>query len=138
MAVLLIWTLVALLVVRTLLTIALLDSLIDAFSEGRGDAALGREFIEGAAPAYVPIALISLVVFGGLLALCAIFIPKGAGWARITAIVMSALALLGALLGIFVQASTVLFIVINVLVAVAAAAVIYYLVRPAAKGLPTG
>jgi hypothetical protein len=138
MAVLLIWTLVGLLAIRTLLTIVLLDSLIDAFAAGRGDAALGREFIEGAAPAYVPIALISLVLFGGLLALCAIFVGKGAGWARITAIVLSVLVLLGALLGIFLQASTILFIVVNVLVAVTAAGVIYYLLRPNVKGQLAG
>jgi hypothetical protein len=127
MAVLLIWTLVGLLAVRTLLTIVLLDSLIDAFAEGRGDAVLGREYLEGAAPAFIPIALISLIVFGGLLALCAIFIGKGARWARVTAIVMSVLALLGALLGIFVQPSTILFIVINV-----------YLIRPDASARLTG
>jgi len=138
MAVLLIWTLVGLLAVRTLLTIVLLDSLIDAFAEGRGDAVLGREYLEGAAPAFVPIALISLIVFGGLLALCAIFIGKGARWARVTAIVMSVLALLGALLGIFVQPSTILFIVINVLVAVTATGVIFYLIRPDASARLTG
>lgn len=134
MAALLIWTLVGLLVLRTLLTIVLLDSLIDAFGEGRGDAALGREFLEAAAPAYVPIALISLVLFGGLLALSAIFVGKGARWARITAIVISVLVLLGALLGIFLQASTILFIVVNVLVAVTAVGVIFYLLRPDVKG----
>lgn len=129
MAIVLIWSLVGLIVLRTLLTLVLLDSLIDSFGEGREDAALGREFLESAAPRYVPIALISLIIFGGLLAMCAIFIGKGARWARITAIVMSVLVLLGALLGIFVQASTILFIVINVLVAVTAIGVIFYLAR---------
>jgi len=130
MAILLIWSLVALLALRNLLTLVFLDSLIDSFAEGRADAGLGREFLESAAPRYVPIALISLIVFGGLLALCAIFIGKGgARWARIIAIVTSVLVLLGALLGIFVQASTILFIVLNVLVAVTAIGVIYYLAR---------
>lgn len=50
-----------------------------------------------------------------------------------TAIVVSALSLLGALLGIFVQASTVLFVVINVLVAVTPAGVTFYLLRPDAS-----
>lgn len=57
-----------------------------------------------------------------------------ASWARITAIVISVLVLLGALLGIFVQASTILFVVLNVLVAVTALGVIYYLLRPDARG----
>ncbi|MBA3280339.1 MAG: hypothetical protein H0U22_16850 [Geodermatophilaceae bacterium] len=47
---------------------------------------------------------------------------------------ISILVLLGALLGIFVQASTILFVVLNVLVAVTALGVIYYLLRPDARG----
>jgi len=58
---------------------------------------------------------------------------RGAGWARITAIVISVLVLLGALLGIFLQASTILFVVLNALVAVTALGVIYYLLQPNAK-----
>jgi len=58
---------------------------------------------------------------------------RGAGWARITAIVISVLVLLGALLGTFLQASTILFVVLNVLVAVTALGVIYYLLQPNAK-----
>ncbi len=130
MAILLIWSLVGLLALRTLLTFAFLDSLIDSFGADRGDAGFGREYLESAAPAYVPIALISLVIFGGLLALCAVFIGRGARWARITAIVLSVLVLLGAMLGIFIQATTILFIIINVLIAVTAIGVIYYLARP--------
>ena len=52
----------------------------------------------------------------------------------ITAILISVLVLLGALLGMFVQASTILFVVLNVLVAVTALGVIYYLLRPDARG----
>jgi len=47
--------------------------------------------------------------------------------------VISVLVLLGALLGIFLQASTILFVVLNVLVAVTALGVIYYLLQPNAK-----
>lgn len=139
MAVLLIWSLIGLLAVRTLLTIVLLDSLLDEVAATRTDTAgQTREYVESVAPAFVPIALISLVLFGGLLALCAIFIPKGARWARITAIVLSVLVLLGALLGIFVQPGTILFLVINVLVAVTSLGVIFYLVRPDAGARAAG
>lgn len=131
MAVLLIWSLVGLLAVRTVLTIVLLDSLLDEVAAERTDTVgASREYVESVAPAFVPIALISLLLFGGLLVLCAIFIPRGGRWARITAIVMSVLVLLGALLGIFVQPGTILFLVINVLVAVTALGVIFYLIRP--------
>jgi len=131
MAVLLIWTLIGMLAIRTLLNIVLLDSLIDAWIDDQGAsyADFPRDFVRDLAPGYVPIAVISLVLFGGLLAACAIFLGKGARWARITAIVISVLVLLGALLAIFLQASTILFIVINVLVAVTALGVIYYLAR---------
>lgn len=134
MAVLLIWSLIGLLAVRTLLTIVLLDSLLDEVAADRTDT-LGRtrEYVEAVAPAYVPIALISLILFGGLLAVCAIFVGQGARWARITAIVLSVLVLLGALIGIFVQPGTILFLVINVLVAVTAIGVIYYLLQRDAR-----
>lgn len=134
MAVLLIWSLFGLLAVRTLLTIVLLDSLLDEVAADRTDTSgRTREYVESVAPAYVPIAVISLVIFGGLLALCAIFVGRGAGWARITAIVISVLALLGALLGVFVQPGTILFLVLNILIAVTALGVIFYMLRPDAK-----
>lgn len=129
MAVLLLWSLVGLIVVRSLLTILLFDTLIDAYGAELLDAGLApRESLEGLAPAYVPIALVQMVLFGGLLALCAIFVARGAPWARIAAIVMSALALLGSLL-VFFQATTILFIVVNVLIGVTALEVIFYLAR---------
>ncbi len=139
MAVLLIWSLIGLLAVRTLLTIVLLDSLLDEVAADRTDT-LGRtrEYVEAVAPAYVPIALISLILFGGLLAVCAIFVGKGARWARITAIVLSVLVLLGALIGVFAQPGTILFLVINILVAITAVGIIYYLLRPDAKAPITG
>ena len=139
MAVLLIWSLIGLLAVRTLLTIVLLDSLLDEVAADRTDT-LGRtrKYVEAVAPAYVPIALISLILFGGLLAVCAIFVGKGARWARITAIVLSVLVLLGALIGVFAQPGTILFLVINILVAITAVGIIYYLLRPDAKAPITG
>ncbi len=139
MAVLLIWSLIGLLAVRTLLTIVLLDSLLDEVAADRTDT-LGRtrEYVEAVAPAYVPIALISLILFGGLLAVCAIFVGKGARWARITAIVLSVLVLLGALIGVFAQPGTILFLVINILVAITAVGIIYNLLRPDAKAPITG
>ncbi len=139
MAVLLIWSLIGLFAVRTLLTIVLLDSLLDEVAADRTDT-LGRtrEYVEAVAPAYVPIALISLILFGGLLAVCAIFVGKGARWARITAIVLSVLVLLGALIGVFAQPGTILFLVINILVAITAVGIIYYLLRPDAKAPITG
>jgi len=51
--------------------------------------------------------------------------------------VVSVLSLLGAVLGIF-QESTILFLVVNVLIAITAVGIIYYLLRPDAKAPITG
>jgi hypothetical protein len=97
-AVLLMYGLLAVIVLRTILTIAAHDALLDSFAKDRGynrDSEFGKLATENAAPAYTAIALISLVVFGGLLLLAALFVPKAAGWARIVATVIAAFNLLG-------------------------------------------
>lgn len=111
--------LVGLMVVRTLATILLLDDLVDASAD------------DGDAPAYVPLALVTLAVFGGLLALCAVFVRRGAGWARIVATMFASLAALAGL-QVLVQPSTVLFTLLGVVnAAVAVAAVVLLFSAPA-------
>ena len=128
----LLWVLVALMAVRTLVTIVLLDDLVDAYAESlRGGAALPRDVVADGAPAYVPVALFSLFVFGGLLGLCAAFVKRGAAWARIVATMFASLAALGGLL-VLLQPSTVLFTLLGVLsAAVAVAAVVLLFSGPA-------
>lgn len=97
-ATLLMYGLLAVIVVRTIVTLAAHDALLDAFATDRGydrDTQFGQLATENGAPAYTAIALISLVLFGGLLLLAALFVPKAAGWARIVATVIAAFNLLG-------------------------------------------
>lgn len=97
-ATLLMYGLLAVIVLRTIVTLVAHDALLDSFAADRGydrDTQFGQLATENAAPAYTAIALISLVIFGGLLLLATIFVPKAAGWARIVATVIAAFNLLG-------------------------------------------
>lgn len=124
---LLLWGLVGLMAVRTLLTIVFLDDLVDAYANSlTGGDQLPRALVEDGAPAYVPIALFSLVVFGGLLALCAHFVTRGAPWARIVATMFGSLAALGGLL-VLLQPSTLVFTVLGLLNACLAVAAVVML-----------
>lgn len=114
------------LLLRAVLTYVLFDSLIDDFVEGRGDTALPREVVEEGAPAYKAIALINAVLFGGLLALCAVFVLRGAGWARIVATVVGVLGILGGVVAVL-QPATALFKVLGVVVALALVAAVVLL-----------
>ena len=98
----LVFTLVGLLALRTLLSIIWADNLIDAYV---GDRQTNSEFVDEAylesprdgAPTYTIIAIVSLILFGGLLLLAAVKFADRAGWARIVAIVIGILAALGGL-----------------------------------------
>ena len=101
LATLLIYALLALYVLQTILTIAAKDSLIEAYAQDQGidmNSEVGRTLAEDGAPAYTAIAIGSLIIFGGLLLLCAVFIARRANWARIVATVLAALNVLGMLL----------------------------------------
>lgn len=122
----LLWVLVGLIAVRTLTTIVLFDDLIDAYAEGDASAGLPRDAVEDAAPAYVSTAVFTFVVLGGLLALCAVYVRRAAGWARIVATMFASLAALAGLL-VLLQPSTPLFTVLGLLNAAVAVAVVVQL-----------
>lgn len=87
-------------VIQTILAIAAKNSLIAAYAKSAGIDAhtqIGRLQADGGTPAYVPTAIGSLVIFGGLLLLCAVFINRRANWARIVATVLAVLVALGLL-----------------------------------------
>lgn len=75
----LIWALVALMAVRT---------------------ALSFTFVDQPAQTYVPTALGSLLLLGGLLALAALNVRRGVRWARWLAAMFASLAAFGGLLGL--------------------------------------
>ncbi|MEJ7833163.1 MAG: hypothetical protein WKF79_09625 [Nocardioides sp.] len=98
--------LVAWLVIRAIITLvasdAIIDSFVDAKLEGSGvddNGAFRDQYADGA-PALGPIAVVSAILFGGLLAFAAVSFAKRAQWARIVAIVFAVLSVLGGLLGL--------------------------------------
>jgi hypothetical protein len=122
----LLFAVVGVLAVRAVLTYVLFDSLLDNFAEGRGEEGQPRELIEDRAPQYKPLALVNVVVFGGLLSLCGAFVLRGAGWARITATVVGVLGLLGGLISIL-QPATAVFKLLGLLVTIGLAAAVVLL-----------
>lgn len=97
--------LVAWLVIRAIITFVASDAIIDSFVDSRlegsefNDEGLRDTTAEGA-PALGPIALVSAILFGGLLAFAALSFAKRAQWARIVAIVFAILSVLGGLVGL--------------------------------------
>ena len=100
----LVFGLIGVYVVQTVVAFVASDALVDYYAKAHNYTGSFAAYADESAPAYGPIALISLVVVGGLLLVSALSFPKRAGWARIVALVFAVLALLGGLLG-FVQDS---------------------------------
>lgn len=131
-ATMLVGSLVGLLVLRAVLTYALFDSLIDHWYESRRSSTLPREIVAEGAPAYRPIALVSAIVIGGGLAVCAAFAARGAGWARIAVTVFGFLGFAAGMIGLL-QPSTVLFKLFGLVMAVVAMGAVVLLWLPASS-----
>ncbi len=130
-ATLLIYALIGLYVLQTILSIVGKDSLIDAYAEDQGidmNSDFGQRVVEEGAPAYVPIAIGSLIIFGGLLVLCSVFINRRANWARIVVTILAALNVLGMLLA-FVQPSPWWYKLGSILAGLISIAIIVFLYR---------
>ena len=125
-ATLAVWALLALLVIRVILTFAFADDLLDAYV---GDSAylksLPRELAEEAAPKY-PAVAIGVLVIGAVLAFAAVNLGKRARWARVLAVVFAALSLLGVVVSLIAPSIAVL-LINNIIVGLLAAAVIVLL-----------
>jgi hypothetical protein len=124
-ATLAVWTILALAVLRVILTMVFKDDLIDAWAEDSGRGSLPRELVEDQAPQFTGVAIVTLVVTA-LLVFAALNLPKGANWARIVAVVFAALSVLG-IVAAFLAPSLILLTIINVLIAVLSVAVIVLL-----------
>lgn len=98
-AALLVYGIVAVGVIRVIAAIVAEDSLVDAYVDSQQGSAAGELAREGA-PAFLATAVIGLVIFGALMLLLAYFFTKGKNWARITAIVICALGVLGGLVSL--------------------------------------
>ena len=96
LAVKLIWVGIALSVVSAIVTVAVLDDLVDAALDQPGAQGLPAATIRASAVGGV---VIGLVIGAGLNTLLAIFIGRGANWARITYTVLAALGIVFGLIG---------------------------------------
>jgi hypothetical protein len=123
-AALAVWAILALVVLRAILTVALEDDLIDAWVESN-NSSLPRELVAGGAPKYTAIS-IGVLVIGLILAVAAANLAKRAKWARVVVYVFASLSILGIVVS-FLAPSLVVLMVINVLVAVLSIAAIVLL-----------
>lgn len=97
----LVFGLVGVYVVQTVVAFLASDALVDYYAEQHNYTGTFADYADSAAPAYGAIALISLVVIGGLLLVSALSFPRRAGWARVVALVLGILALLAGVLAFF-------------------------------------
>lgn len=123
-AALAVWAILALVVLRTILTVVFEDDLIDAWVES-SDSTLPREILAGGAPKYTAIS-IGVLVIGAILALAAANLSKRAKWARVLVYVFASLSILGIVVS-FLAPSLAVLMVINALVAVLSVAAIVLL-----------
>jgi hypothetical protein len=123
-AALAVWAILALVILRAILTVVLEDDLIDAWVE-QSNSTLPRELLAEGAPKYTAIS-IGVLVIGAVLALAAANLSKRAKWARVLVYVFASLSLLGIALS-FLAPSIAVLMVINALVAVLSVAAIVLL-----------
>ena len=123
-AALAVWAILALVVLRASLTIALEDDLIDAWVEST-DSTLPRELLAGGAPKYTAIS-IGVLIIGLVLAVAAANLAKRAKWARVVVYVFASLSILGIVVS-FLAPSIAVLMVVNALVAVLSVAAIVLL-----------
>ncbi len=83
-----VWAVVALVVVGTILTLLSLDDIVDSVGTD-----LTSEERDAARTGAIVGAIVALVIFGGLWTVLAIFLRRGANWARIVLTVLAALGL---------------------------------------------
>lgn len=131
-ATLAVWAILALLVLRAILTLALSDDLLDVWvNRNDNSRALPRELAEASAPAYSGVA-ISVLVVGVLLAIVALNLRKAARWAQIVAIVFAALSLVGTAASLVTPTLAVL-LIINIVTGLLTIVVIVLLVTRDAR-----
>lgn len=130
-AILLMYGLLAVIALRTVLSLVAHDALLDAYAKSRDldrSTEFGRLAVENGAPKYTAIAIGSLVVFGALLLLTAAFVRRGAGWARVVATVIAALNLLNMVV-VIAQPAPIWFRLLGIVGAVLALGILILLYR---------
>lgn len=98
-AVVLILVNIALSALGLVLSFLYVDELVEATSDADANAAI----LDAARALAIGVGVVGFLIFGGLYLLLAIFIRKGANWARIVWTVLTVLSLVFAAIGLFVD-----------------------------------
>lgn len=122
-AVNLIWVSIALSVIGTILTVVMLDSLVDTALEA-GNTGVSADTLRAGV---IVGAIIWLVLSVGVSILLAVFIGKGHNWARIVYTILGGIGILLTLLGLVTGGAPILTTLVDLLSAVVIAAVIFLL-----------
>lgn len=125
----LLWVLVGIGVLRTILTFALFDSLLDAYVDRQGDTGLAREVLEDEAPPYRPAALVTGLLFAAALAAAALGVSRGRNRGRILGIVVCGLVAFGGLISA-IQPAPIVFPLLGLINAAVATAALVFLAKP--------
>ncbi len=115
-----VWALVALVVLSVIITLLSLDDIVDAVGVDRTSAER-----DAARTGVIVGAIVALVIFGGLWTILAIFLRKGASWARIVLTVLAALGLILGLLTLGGNLSAVLLVIRLVQMALYVALIVF-------------
>ena len=124
MAVKLIWASIALSVISTIATFALLDDMVDAAVKGTSGADK-----DAARIGVITGAVVGLVIGVGLAVLFAYFIGKGANWARIVYTVITVLGVLLGAIGLL-GSQPLIVLLLTVVGLVLSVAIVFFLFRP--------
>ncbi|MDP3968502.1 MAG: hypothetical protein Q8Q02_09475 [Nocardioides sp.] len=132
----LIWVSIGLSLVASLLSFLYLDDLIDTALESAGGASEMSESI--ARTSAIGGVIFTLVIGVALMVLFAVFIGKGANWARIVYTVLAGLSLVFGLLGLLNPAGPVLLVLLSVIGLAVTAATLWFLWQKESSAWFTG
>jgi hypothetical protein len=120
----LVWVIVALSVLNAALSFVYLDELVDAATQGQNvnQSTATTGVIVGA--------VFSVLVFGGLWVLLAVFLRRAANWARIVLTVFAALGVVFGAIGLFASDEPLFVTATNLVTVVLQAALLYFMWRP--------
>lgn len=123
-AVTLVWAIVGVSVVNALLTFAFVDDIVAATVEAAGAGDLSEEAIRAS---IIVSGLFALIVFGVLWVVLAIFLRRGANWARIVLTVLAGIGVVFGLLGLATGGQPALFMATGLITLVLQIALLFYL-----------
>lgn len=124
-AVTIVWVSLALSVLGTILTFVFIDDIVDTAMKGQ-PATVSEDTVR---TGVIVGTIFALLVFGALYVLLALFLRKGAGWARIVLTIIAVIGVVFGIFGLFGEQTAVQTILGIIQIAVSAA-LLYFLWRP--------